>query len=91
MYSYADIDFIFIQLPYTKVREAASLISVLGKIPVIVPPSLSGSLSLYLTLCHWNMAVTILTMSRGLNEKAVDRLLRSAGFTRGVFETIMKV
>ena len=72
-------------------RAVVSLVSALGKIPVVVPPSTSGSLSLYLTLSHWNMAVTVLTTTRGLNEKAVDRLLHSTGFTKGVFETMKRV
>ena len=85
------VQVVFIQLPSSKLRAAASLMSALGKMPVITLPSTGGSLSLHLTLCHWNMAATILTATTGLNEKAVDGLLRSAGFMKGVFETIRTV
>lgn len=69
----------------------ASLVSAMGKIPVIFPQSMGGSVSLYLTLCHWNLAVYLLNRFRRLSEKTIDSLLCSAGYVKGAFETMKEV
>lgn len=80
-----------VQFTPAKLRIAASLVSAMGKMPILVPQSTNGSISLYLTLCHWNLAVCVLGSAKGLSEKAIDSLLCSAGFMKGVFETMKKV
>lgn len=82
----------FRQVPSEYLRCLSTLISALGKTPVLTPPTSLTACGLYVLLSHWSLAVSLVSVYGGnMTPQRVDRAVLSAGYSLGPFSAIKKV
>ena len=83
---------IVFQVPLKSLRCVSALISAMGKMPVLTPPTPMTSCGHCLLLSHWSLAVSLVSVYAGnLSKKKVDRALVAAGYSMGPFQAMRKV
>ena len=71
-----------------QVAAAASLVSKMGKTPVITPNN--SNIGWRLVLAHWSLAVKV-AMTMGVEMDYIEKVLKNGGFTGSPFAQMRKV
>ena len=70
----------------------SSLVSAIGRFPVLTPPTSLMASGLNMLMSHWSLAVSLVSVYRGsVTPRKVDKALVTMGYSMGPFEAINKV